>query len=124
MIDTFSCIPFDLPHLIYKDEHAFKSFTSSSKKPTLLATAIWFFMLASNLHKVTSFLVISCKTSVTCRSRYVTSYTTNAFNSRGFYPVLGEITWGGGGRGDKNSQCRKNTQISLSGVQEIGAPNT
>ena len=24
MTDTFSCIPFDLPHLIFKEEHAIK----------------------------------------------------------------------------------------------------
>ena len=73
MIDTFSCIPVDLPHLIFKEELAIKelfsvkdSFYSSLKKSTLPATGIWFFMLTSNLHKVTSFFdVTAVKTNVT-----------------------------------------------------------
>ena len=32
------------------------------------------------------------KSNVTWRRRYVTFYTSNASNSRDFYPVLGEIT--------------------------------
>ena len=66
----------------------------SLKKSTLPATAVRFFMLTSNLHKVTSFSdVTAVKTNVTWRSWYVTSYTTNALNTRDFYPDLGEITW-------------------------------
>ena len=43
---------------------------------------------------VTSFSdVTAVKTNVTWRHRYVTSYTTNALNTRDFYPALGEITW-------------------------------
>ena len=80
MIDTFSCIPFDLPHLIYKVELAIKKFFvplksyTSLKNSTLPATAVRFFTFTSNLHKVTS-------------------YTTYALNTRDFYSVLGEITW-------------------------------
>ena len=72
MIDTFSCIPFDLPHLIYKVELAIKyffplkSFYSSLKNLTLPATAVRFFTLMSNLHKVTSFFdVTAVKFNVT-----------------------------------------------------------
>ena len=68
MIDTFSCIPSDLPHLIFKTELAFpiNSFYTSLQKPTLPATAVRFFTLTSNLHKVTSFFdVIGFKTNVT-----------------------------------------------------------
>ena len=62
MIDTFSCIIFDLPHLIFKEELAIKKyfsvkeFYSSLKKSTLPATAVRIFTLTTNLHKVTSFL--------------------------------------------------------------------
>ena len=62
MIDTFSCIPFELPHLIFKVELAinntfsFKEFLLIFKEPTLPATAVQFFTVTSNLHKVTSFL--------------------------------------------------------------------
>ena len=62
MIDTFSCIPFDLPDLIFKEElskvtfFSLKSLYSSLKKSMLQATAVRFFTLTSNLHKVTSFL--------------------------------------------------------------------
>ena len=58
MIDTFSCIPFDLPHLIFKVElvlFPLKGFCLSLKKSTLPAIAVRFFTLTSNLHKVTSF---------------------------------------------------------------------
>ena len=72
MIDTFSCIPLDLPHLIFNVELAIvilfplKSFYSSLKKSTLPATAVRFFTLTSNLHKVTSFSdVTAVKTNVT-----------------------------------------------------------
>ena len=71
-----------------------KSFYSSLKKSTLPATAVRFFRLTSNLHKVTSFFdVTAVKTNATWRRWYVTSYTTNALNTRDFYPALGEITW-------------------------------
>ena len=71
-----------------------KSFYSSFKRSTLPQTAVRFFTLTSNLHKVTSFFdVTAVKTNVTWRRRYVTSYTTNALNSHDFYPALGEITW-------------------------------
>ena len=63
-------------------------------KSMLPATAGWFFSLASNLHKVTSFSdVTAVKTNVTWGRRYATSYTTYALNTRDFYPALGEITW-------------------------------
>ena len=69
MIDTFSCIPFDLPHLIFKVELALfplKGFCLSLKKSTLPATAVRFFTFTSNLHKVTSFFdVTAVKTNVT-----------------------------------------------------------
>ena len=62
MIDTFSCIPFDLPNLIFKEEFcnkvtlfSLKSFYSSLTKSTLQATAVRFVTSAFNLHKVTSF---------------------------------------------------------------------
>ena len=95
MMDTFSCIPFDLPHLIFKILAIKKHFFYSSlNKSTLSATAIRIFTLTSYLHKVTSFVdVTAVKTNVTWRRIYVTSYTTNALNTRDFYPVLGEITW-------------------------------
>ena len=71
-----------------------KSFYLSLKKSTLPATAVRFFTLMSNLHKVRSlFDVTAIKTNVTWRRWYVTSYTTNALNTRDFYPALGEITW-------------------------------
>ena len=71
-----------------------KSFYSILKKLTLLATAIRYLMLTSNLHNVMSiFDVIGCKINITWWRRYVTSYTTSVLNSRDFYPVLGEITW-------------------------------
>ena len=71
MIDTFSCIPLNLPHLIFKVELAvilfpLKSFYSSLKKSMLPATAVRLFTLTSNLHKVTSFFdVTAVKTNVT-----------------------------------------------------------
>ena len=71
MKDTFSCIPFDLPHLTFKVELALtlfplKSFCSSLKKPTIPATAARFFTFTSHLHKVTSFFdVTAVKTNVT-----------------------------------------------------------
>ena len=71
-----------------------KSFYLSLKKSALPATAVRFFTFTSNLHEVTSFFdVTAVKTNVTWRRIYVTSYTTNALNTRDFYPVLGEITW-------------------------------
>ena len=72
----------------------FKCFHLSLKKSTLPPTAVQFFTLTSNLHKVTSFSeVTDVKTNVTWRRWYVTSYTTYALNTRDFYPALGEITW-------------------------------
>ena len=69
MIDTFSCIPFDLPHLIYSVELAIKyvfplkSFYLSLKNSTLPATALRFLTLTYNLHRVTSFFnVMAVKT--------------------------------------------------------------
>ena len=71
-----------------------KGFYLSLKKSTLPPTAVRFFTLTSNLHKVTSFSdVTDVKTNVTWRRRYVTSYTTYALNTRDFYPAPGEITW-------------------------------
>ena len=62
---------------------------SSLKKPKLLATAVRFFTLKSNLHKLMLFLTSSAvKTNVDDDVD-----TTNALNSRHFYPVLGELTW-------------------------------
>ena len=91
---------FDLPYLIFKEELVWnntfplKGFYWSWKKSTLPATAVRFFTFTSNLHKVTSFFdVTAVKTIVIWRRRYVTSYTTNALNTRDLYPVLGEITW-------------------------------
>ena len=69
MIETFSCIPFDLPHLILKVELSFfplKGFRLGLKKSTLPATAVRFFTFTSNLHKVTSFF------DVTAIKSYVT----------------------------------------------------
>ena len=73
MIDTFSCTPFDLPNLIFKEEFArkvtlfsLKSFYSSLTKSTLQATAVRFFTSTFNLHKVTSFSdVTAVKNNVT-----------------------------------------------------------
>ena len=73
MIDTLSCIPFDLPHLIFSKELAIKqhffplkNFYSCLMKSTLPATVVRFFSLASNLHKVTSLSdVTAVKTNVT-----------------------------------------------------------
>ena len=62
-----------------------KGFYLSFKKSTLPPTAVWFFTLTSNLHKVTSFSdVTDVKTNVTWRRRYMTSYTTYALNTRDF----------------------------------------
>ena len=55
MIDTFSCIPFALPHFIFKVKLALfplKGFYLSLKKSPLPATAVRFFTFTSNLHKV------------------------------------------------------------------------
>ena len=85
---------FSKKNLVWNNTFSFKGFYWSWKKSTLPATAVRFFMFTSNLHKVTSFFdVTAVKTNVTRRCRYVTSYTTNALNTRDFYPVLGEITW-------------------------------
>ena len=73
MIDTFSCIHFDLPHLIFKVELAIKlhffplkSFYSSLKRSTIPVAAVRFFTLTSNLHNVTSFFDVTAgKTNVT-----------------------------------------------------------
>ena len=72
MIDTLSSIPFNLPHLIFNKELAtknifpLKNFYSCLMKSTLPATAVRFFTLASNLHKVTSFSdITTVKTNVT-----------------------------------------------------------
>ena len=73
MIDTFSCIPSDLPHPIFKEELAMKlhffslmGFYSSLNKSMLPATAVRFFTFTSNLRKVTSFFdVTAVKTNVT-----------------------------------------------------------
>ena len=69
MIDTFSSIPFDLPHLIFEVELALfplKGYYLSLKKSMLPATAVRFFTFTSNLHKVTSFFdVTAVKTNVT-----------------------------------------------------------
>ena len=54
MIDSFSFIHFDLPHMIFKAELAlklnlsFKEILVQFKKPTLLATGFRFFTLTSN----------------------------------------------------------------------------
>ena len=57
-----------------------------------------FLTFMSNLHKVTSFFdVTAVKPNVPRQRRYVTCYTTNAFNTRDFYPVLGEIRFVGTG---------------------------
>ena len=93
--------PFLIYHIWFSKKNLYeitlfplKGFYWSWKKSTLPATAVRFFTFTSNLHKVTSFFDITAvKTIVTWRRRYVTSYTTNALNSRDFYPVLGEITW-------------------------------
>ena len=69
MIATYSCIPFDLPHLIFKVEIALfplNGYYLSLKKSTLPATAVRFFRFTSNLHKVTSFFdVTAVKINVT-----------------------------------------------------------
>ena len=71
-----------------------KSFYTRLKKSMLPATTVRFSTLTSNLHKVTSFFDVNAvKTNITWWRRYVTSYITNALNSRDFYPVLSEITW-------------------------------
>ena len=60
MIDTFSCIPFHLPHLIFKVIlFPLKSLYSSLKNSTLPATVVRFFTLTSNLHKVMPFFDIT-----------------------------------------------------------------
>ena len=62
MINTFSCIPFDYPTFDFQSRTCYeitlfplKGFYLSLKKSTLSATAVRFFMLTSNLHKLTSF---------------------------------------------------------------------
>ena len=72
MIDTLSCIPFDLPHLIFKKicykatVFPLKNFCSYLMKLTLPATAVRDFTLTSNLHKVTSFSdIMAVKTNGT-----------------------------------------------------------
>ena len=58
--DTFSCVPFDLPHLIFQRRTCCKvtllsieEFLLKLNEIELPATAVGFFMFASNLHKVT-----------------------------------------------------------------------
>ena len=67
MIDTFSCIHFDLPHLIFKEELAIK-YTFSYKEfllkfneinATSDCRSVPFFTLTSNLHKVRSFFDVT-----------------------------------------------------------------
>ena len=85
---------FSKKNLVWSNIFPLKGFYWSSKKSTLPATAVRFITLTSNLHKVTSFSdVTAVKTNVTWRRWYVTSYTTNALNTRDFYPALCEITW-------------------------------
>ena len=95
-LHTFWLTKFDFQRRICNKVTLFplKSFYSSLTKSTLQATAVRFFTSTFNLHKVTSFSdVTAVKTNVTWRRRYVTSYTTNALNTRDFYPAPGEITW-------------------------------
>ena len=63
----FSCIPFDLPHFIFKVTlFPLKGFYLSLKKSTPPATAVRFFTFTSNLHRVMSFFdVTAVKTNVT-----------------------------------------------------------
>ena len=80
-LHTFWFTTFDFqPRTCYKVIlFPLKSFYSSLKKSTLPATAIRFFTLTSNLHKVTSFFdVTAVKTNVTWRRWCVTFYSTNA----------------------------------------------
>ena len=68
MIDTFSCIPFDLTHLIFKEVTLFpvKEFLHKFKEVDATSDRLSFFTLTSNLHKVTSFFdVTAVKTNVT-----------------------------------------------------------
>ena len=84
-LHTFWLTTFDFQRRIcYKVTlFSLKSFYSSLMKSTLSATAVRFFTLTSNLHKVTLFFdVTAVKTNVTWRRRYVTSYTTYALNTR------------------------------------------
>ena len=57
------------------------------KKATLPNTAVRFFTLLSNLYKLTSFLT----SSAIKQTSFDDVDTTNALNSREFYPVLGKI---------------------------------
>ena len=66
-----------------------KGFYFSLKKSMLPATAVRFFTLTSNLHKVTSFSDVTAVKN----QRHLTSYTTYALNTHDFYPAPGEITW-------------------------------
>ena len=63
MIDTFSCITIDLPHLIFKEEldisNAFpvKEFLLKFNE---IDAAVRFFTLTTSLHKMSSFLRNDC----------------------------------------------------------------
>ena len=95
-LHTFWLTKFDFQRRICNKVALFplKSFYSSLTKSKLQATAVRFFTSTFNLHKVTSFSdVTAVKTNVTWRRRYETYYTTNALNTRDFYPAPDEITW-------------------------------
>ena len=94
-LHTFWFTTFDFQRRTYYKITLFplNSFYSRLKRSTLPATSVRVFTSMSNLHKVTSFFdVTAVKTNVTWRRRYMTSNTTNALNTRDFYPALGEIT--------------------------------
>ena len=72
MMDTFSCIPFNLPHLIFEKRicykatlFPFKSFYSCLMISTLPATGVRLLTLTSNLLSDIIFDVTAVKTNVT-----------------------------------------------------------
>ena len=97
-----------------------KGFYLSLKKSTLPATAVRFFTLTSNLHKVTSFSdATAVKNNVTGRRRYVTSYTTYGLKYTWFlsgpgWDNMGEIRIVGTGetRGYPYPVCKKQIYVT------------
>ena len=71
MIDTFSWIPFDLPHLIFKVDLAIKyhfflkEFLLKFKEADATTDPVRFYTLTSNLHSDVIFDVTAIKTNVT-----------------------------------------------------------
>ena len=113
-LHTFWLTTFDFQRRLYYKERLFplKSFYASFKMSTLPATAVRFFTLTSNLHKVTSFFdETAVKTNITWWRRYLTTYALNTrdFLSGPGWDNMGILTIVGPGktRGYPYPVCKK-----------------